>query len=31
MENEKAWHHGLVTKELYEKGLKDIEEVLKNE
>lgn len=31
MENEKAWHHGLVTKELYEKGLKDIEEVLRNE
>ena len=31
MENEKAWHHGLVTKELYEKGLKDIEEVLGNE
>lgn len=31
MENEKAWHHGVVTKELYEKGLKDIEEVLANE
>lgn len=31
MENEKAWHHGLVTKELYEKGIKDIEEVLGNE
>ncbi len=31
MENQKAWHHGLVTKELYEKGIADIEEVLKNE
>ncbi len=28
MENEKKWHHGVMTREQYEKALKEIEEVL---
>ncbi|MFV0465468.1 MAG: transketolase [Lachnospiraceae bacterium] len=28
MENQKGWHHGVMTKEQYEQAIKDIEEVL---
>lgn len=31
MENEKAWHHGVMSQEQYEQAIKEIEEVLSHE
>lgn len=31
MENQKSWHHGVMTKEQYQQAVKEIEEVLRNE
>ena len=28
MENNKSWHHGVLTKEQYEQAVKELEEVL---